>query len=237
MKVVTNTALIESRAKWGRRIAPLTMLFLICGLITNFLSINQPELFRPTMLLLALGFVSAIVSSHLVNNWVREPRADQTLTQLLKKFGNDYALFNYTSPVSHALVAPNGLYVIVVKKHDGQITVNGRRMSKKFTWRRVFRLLADEGLGAPIAEAEKQSRKLHNFLSKSLEAEEIPEISPLLLFSSKNLELIVNDPAIPVLTTQDFKTFVRDQSKNRTISAAQRKKLADLLDLPQNKTS
>lgn len=231
MKVVTNTALVESRAKWGRRIAPLTMIFLIGGLITNFLSINQPNLFKPTMVLLALGFVSAIVSSHLVNNWVREPRADQVLSQLLKKFGNDYALFNYTSPASHALVAPNGLYVIVVKNHDGQITVDGRRISKKFNWRRVFRLLADEGVGAPIAEAEKQARKLHNFLDKNLEDEEIPEVQPLLLFSNKNLELIVNEPAIPVLTTQDFKNFIREQGKNRTTSAAQRKELIQILDL------
>lgn len=236
MKVVTNTELIESRAKWGRRIAPLTMLFLIGGLITNFLSINQPNLFRPTMVLLALGFVSAIVSSHLVNNWVKEPRADQTLSQLLKKFGNDYTLFNYTSPISHALIAPNALYAIVVKNHDGQITVNGHRVSKKFTWRRVFRLLADEGIGAPITEAEKQARKLRSFLDKHLNSEDIPDIQPLLLFSNKNLELVVNEPAIPVLSTQDFKNFIREQGKNRNVSATQRKELTQILDMKPGKS-
>ncbi len=33
MKVTTNEALIEQRSKWAKRLAPLTMLFLIGGLI------------------------------------------------------------------------------------------------------------------------------------------------------------------------------------------------------------
>ena len=230
MKVATNTKLIEQRSKWAKRIAPLTMVFLVGGLITNFLSVNQPEYFRPTMVLLALGFVSAIISSHLVNTWVREPRADQVLTQLLKKFGNDYMLFNYTSPVSHVLIAPSGLYVIVVKKHDGQITVNGRRFSRKFTWRRFFRLLADEGMGAPMTDAEKQMRKMHSYLSKNLTDEDIPEINPLIFFSNKDVDLTIIDPALPVVTTKEFKAYIREQSKERAISAAQRKELAKVLD-------
>jgi hypothetical protein len=94
MRVHTNTDIVTSRAKWARRIAPLTMLFLIGGLITNFMSMSQPQYFQPTLILLALGFIFATASSHLVNRWVREPRADQVLSLTLKKFGNDYVLFN-----------------------------------------------------------------------------------------------------------------------------------------------
>jgi len=231
MKIVTNTALIESRSKWAKRIAPLTMIFLIGGLITNFLSVNRPEFFRLTMILLALGFVFAIVSSHLVNHWVKEPRADQVLSQLLKKFGNDHLLFNYTAPVSHVLVAPGGVYVIVVKNHNGHITVNERRVSRKFTFSRIFRLLADEGIGAPVAEADKQVRKLTNYLHKNMEGQDLPQVKPVLFFSSnKNLELTVINPAIPSMSSKEFKTFFREEGKNRTVSAAQRKQLAELFD-------
>lgn len=230
MKIITNTTLIERRSKWAKRIAPFTMLFLLGGLVTNFLSINRPEFLQPTLILLALGFVSAIISSHMVNTWVREPRADQVLAQLLKKFGNDYILFNHTSPVPHALIAPDGVYILIVKSHDGQITVNGRRFSRKFSWRRLFRLLADEGLGAPIAEAENRTKKLYEVLGKNLASEDIPEIKSLVLFSNKNLQLSVTDPAIPVVSTKEFKLHLREQGKNRVISANQRKKLANVLD-------
>ncbi len=231
MKVITNTPLIEQRAKWGRRIAPLTMFLLIGGLITNFLSINQPEYFRLTLILLTLGFFCAIISSHLVSHWVKEPRADQTLSTLLKKFNNNYLLFNYTAPASHVLVAPNSLYVIMVKDTDGQVTINGRKISRKFTLRRLLRFLFDEGLSAPIAETEKQCNKLHKYLLKHIPEEELPEINPLLLFGNKDVELTINDPAIPILTTKEFKSYVREEGKKRNISTTQRNQLAELLDL------
>jgi hypothetical protein len=229
MRVYTNNNIIQSRAKWAKRIAPLTMLFLIGGLITNFMSMSQPQYFQPTLILLALGFVFATTSSHLVNRWVREPRADQVLTTTLKKFGNDFVLFNYTVPPPHVLLTPNRLYAIVVKNQDGQTIVNGRRYSRKFTWNRFFRFFADEGLGSPAAEAENRLDKLEKFLRKNLTDEEMPELKPLILFTHKDAELIVNDSDIPVMRTNELKTYLREQEKNRVISPAQRQKLTQIL--------
>ncbi len=230
MKVVTNTKIIETRVKWAKRIAPLTMLFLIGGLITNFMSINQPEYFRITMILLAIGFVFAIFSSYLANRWVREPRADQILENMLKKFGNDYVLFNYTSPSSHVLLTPAGLYVIVVKQHNGGITVDGRKMSRAFSFRQFIRLFADEGLGSPVAEAESNVSSLHKLLNKELPAEEIPEIKSLILFSNKDAQLAIKaPPPVPVLPSNEFKTYLREQTKNKVISASQRSDLAKVI--------
>jgi hypothetical protein len=228
MKITTNTQLIENRQKWAKRIAPLTMLLLVGGLVTNFLSINNPSYFRPTLMLLALGFVSAIISSNLANHWMREPRADQVLSQLLKKFGNDYLLFNYTGPASHILVAPDGVYTFVVKNHNGVITANGRKFSRKFTWQRFLRLFADEGLGSPINEAEGQASKVVKSLEKSLSQEEIPPVKAVVLFSNSDVELNVTDPDLPVLKTNEFKQFLRDEARERNINAEQRKQLSDL---------
>ncbi len=229
MRVYTNTKIIASRAKWARRIAPLTMLFLIGGLVTNFMSMSQPQYFQPTMILLALGFIFATASSHLVNRWVREPRADQVLSATLKKFGNDFVLFNYTTSPPHVLLTPSRLYALVVKNQDGQITVNERRFSRKFTWNRFFRFFADEGLGAPAAEAENRVDKLEKFLRKNLAEEELPEIKPLIIFSHKDVDLTVNNTDIPVMRSNELKTYLREQDKNRAISAAQRQKLTQIL--------
>ncbi|MCG3212059.1 MAG: hypothetical protein FOGNACKC_05706 [Anaerolineae bacterium] len=229
MKVITNTTLVENRAKWAKRIAPVTMLLLIGGLVTNFLSINNPDYFRPTLILLALGFISAIVSSHMVNNWVREPRADQILEQILKKFGNDYLLFNYTAPAPHVLVAPDAVYTFVIKSHEGEISVNGGKVSRKFTWKRVFRLFADEGLGLPVKDAENRAAKLQKYLHDKLNSQDVPEVKPVLLFSNKNVQLTVDRPDVPALQTNQLKEFLREGSKSRAISAEQRKQLADIL--------
>ncbi len=225
MRVITNTNIIENRSKWAKRVAPLTMLFLVGGLITNFLSINQPQYFRLTLLLLALGFIFATISSNLVNHWVREPRADQVLTTMLKKFGNDFMLFNYTSATPHILLTPTRLYTITVKNHDGQVTVKERRFSRKFTWSRLFRFFADEGLGSPISDAENNSHKLHKFLDKNLAGEEMPEIQPLVLFSNKEVNLSLDAPPIPVIRSNQLKSYLREHNKSKNISAAQRKSL------------
>jgi hypothetical protein len=229
MRIYTNTAIIASRSKWARRIAPFTMLFLFGGLITNFLSMSQPEYFQPTLILLALGFIFATASSHLVNRWVREPRADQVLSATLKKFGNDFVLFNYTSAVPHVLLTPTRLYAIIAKNQDGQINVNGNRFSRKFTWRRFFRFFADEGLGAPAAEAENRVDKLQKLLRKNLAEAEIPAIKPLIVFTHKDVELVVNNIDIPVMRSNELKTFLREQDKNRAISAVQRQTLTQIL--------
>lgn len=229
MKLITNTEIIETRAKWAKRVAPLTMLFLIGGLITNFMSINQPEYFRITMILLALGFVFAIISSYLTNRWVREPRADQILGNMLKKFSNEYVLFNYTSSAGHVLMTPACLYVIVVKQHNGTITVKGHRMSRGFTWRQFIRLFADEGLGSPVAEAESGVSNLNKLLNRKLSAG-IPEIRPLVLFSNKDANLVIKDlPPVPVLQSHEFKNYVREQSKNKAISGSERSNLAKVI--------
>jgi hypothetical protein len=149
MKVITNTDIIENRSKWARRVSPLAMLVLLAGFLVNlysiFYGIDRPEFTQYTLILLTIGFILAIVSSHLVNRWVREPRADQVLSTVLKKFGKDYVLFNYTISPPHILLTPSRTYVIVVKRQSGQITVKGDRFSRKFSWGRLFRFFADEG--------------------------------------------------------------------------------------------
>ncbi len=229
MKVITNTQIIENRTKWAKRIAPLTMLFLIGGLITNFLSINQPEYFRPTLVLLALGFIFATVSSYLTNRWVREPRSDQILTSMLKKFSNEYVSFNYTVSPPHILLTPSRLYVIVVKQQDGKISIKGSRVSRDFSWKLFFRYFADESFGAPAAEAKSGVNKLQKLLSSHLSAEEMPEIEPLLLFPNKKVELSITEPEVPVLRGNEFKTFLRDESKTKNISSAQRDTITEIL--------
>lgn len=229
MRVFTNTDIIASRTKWGKRVAPLTMLFLVGGLITNFMSMSQPEYFQLTLILLFLGFVFATISSYLVNRWIREPRADQVLSATLKKFGNDFALFNYTSTAPHVLLTPSRLYTVTVKHQDGQIAVNGRRFTRKFSWARFFRFFADEGLGSPQAEAEGKASGLIKALRKNLAEEEIPEIKPIVIFSNKNVDLTVNNAEVPVMRTNELKTFLRDNDKNRAISAVQRQKLTEIL--------
>jgi hypothetical protein len=229
MKAFTNTDIIETRAKWAKRVAPLTMVFLVGGLITNFMSFNQPEYFRYTVILLAIGFILSLVSSHLVNNWVREPRSDQTLLATLKKFGNDYVLFNYTSLAPHLLLTPSRLYVLVVRRQGGEVRVKGNRFSRPFSFIRILKFFTEEGLGVPNSEAQSHLKKLQKLLSQHLENEAIPELQALVIFTNKDVSLILDEPALPVIAANQLKSYLRDRDKTKNISATTRNQLITIL--------
>ena len=229
MRAFTNTGIIENRTQWAKRIAPLTMIFLVGGLIVNFISISRPQYFQFAVIMLIVGFFLSMASSYLVNHWVREPRSDQTLAATLKKFGNDYILFNYTSVASHILLTPTRLYVIIVRQQDGEISVNGQRFSRKFSLMRLVRFFVDEGLGAPASEAQGKINKLQKKVATDLGDDGVSEIKALVLFTNKDVQLKINDPALPVLTTSQFKLYLRNHDKHKAISTETRNKLIEIL--------
>ena len=232
MRIITNTNIIESRSKWAKRTSPAAMFVLLAGFILNLYSFDKPEYTRYTFMLLMVGLGLAILSSNLVNRWVRVPRADQVLSNTLKKFGKEFVLFNYTTTPPHILITPSRLYVIVVKRQTGPVTVNGQRFSRKFSLARIFRLFAEEGLGLPVAEGENGISKLQKLLAKNLtsgEEVELPEIKSLVVFVNKEVELTVNEPVIPVLLPNELKTYLRDNDKHNQISATLRNRLVDII--------
>jgi hypothetical protein len=232
MRVITNTDIIKSRNTWARRVSPIAMFTLLTAFLLNLYSLfrpDHPEYIQYTFILLMVGLVLAMISSNLANRWVREPRADQVLSNTLKKFGKDYVLFNYTISPPHLLLTPSRLYVITVKRQTGQITVKGDRFSRKFAWSRFFRFFGEEGLGVPVVEAQSDANKLQKFLTKKLTDEELPEIKPLVVFVNQDVELSVNDPVIPVMRSNELKTYLRDHDKQRAVSASLRDTLTKII--------
>ena len=81
----------------------------------------------------------------------------------------------------------------------------------------------------PIAEAEGNAAKVQKFLGKSLDESVMPPIKSLLLFSNKEVQMNITDPAVPVVQTNELKAYLREQGKQRTISAEQRKQISEIL--------
>jgi hypothetical protein len=208
------------------------MFTLLAAFLLNLYSLfnpDNPDYLQYTFFLLMAGLVLSMISSNLVNRWVREPRADQVLSSTLKKFSKDHVLFNYTISPPHILLTPSRLYVITVKRQTGQVAVKGDRFSRKFSWGRFLRFFADEGLGVPVAEARGDVNKLHKFLAKNLADVEAPEIKSLIVFVNKDVELSLNEPVIPVLRSNELKTHLRENDKQKAISATLRDTLIEII--------
>ena len=236
MKSFTNEDLIINRKKWATRLSPVAMIMLVGGLVTNFMSLQQQDpstlslFFYTTIFLLGGGFITSTISAQLVNHWVKEPRADQHLENILQSFDNKHVLFNYTTDAPHVLLTPTKIYSITVKGHDGKISVNKNRWRRAFSWGRLLRAFMDEGLGNPSADALQHADKLRNKLHNALDEQaDGITVLPLVVFTDPKVELTVEDPEVPVMKGGKLKTFIRENTRGSAINSEKRQKIAQFL--------
>ncbi len=227
MQIITNTALIESRVKWARRISMVGMGSLIIGFMVNLQSFSQPELSTLAMIFLLIGLVAAVISSNMVNDWLREPRADQFLAETLKRFGNDYVLYSYTLSTFNIIQTPTCLYVITVKNQTGEVRVEGNEFKQKFSWLRILRFFSPDSIGSPVTELLKSVEKVRQSLQP--EMSQLPEIYPLIVFSNKEAKLIIKNPTIPVVHDRELRNYLKSNGPKQPLSADQQRVLAKIL--------
>jgi len=219
--------LVNQGKRFGKIASLVGLGILIAGLVVSF---------RTPMIWLAygcliVGFILSNIGIYLANRWVREPRADQTLTKVLKGFDNQYALYNYYLPAQHVLLTPTGVIVFVVKPQNGEIRCEGNRWRHKLTIGRVLRFLTEEGLGNPTQEARQETESLQRLIRKHVTEGDVP-VSAFIVFTSQDekLRLEVVNPAIPVLRLRELKERMRKLSKGKPIPTEIQQKLTEAFD-------
>jgi hypothetical protein len=229
MKIIKNESLIKRNAKIGNWTSLAALAVLGGGM---YLSFSQPELFIYSLLALLLGFTLTQISMYMGNKFGRSPRPDEKLDAGLKGLQNDFVMYHYTTPASHLLVGPAGVWV-VMPYHQ-----RGKAEFKKNRWRlggggflqNYMRIFGQEGLGRPDIEIEKEIKSLRKHLSKHMEELEIPEINALMVFTNDNVEINAEGSPSPALKLKQLKDFVRQKSKEKKLPAETLNKLKTALE-------
>jgi hypothetical protein len=224
MQVITNEKLIRNRARLGRVASFAGLAVLILGLVASFYS----QWLLASFGCLFVGFVLSQVGIYHANRWVKEPRADQTLDKILKGFDDRYHLYNYVLPAPHVLLAPFGLCVIKLRQQGGSVRCRGGKWHHSIGWRRLLYLFGQEGVGNPTKEVQAEVEKLRRFLARRLPEDGVP-IEGMVVFTNPQVDLETENPTVPVLDGKQFKSFLRNHSKERPIPGSQRKQLAGIL--------
>ncbi len=225
MQIITNEELIKKRARLGRvaSFAGLAVLFL--GLLASLF----PQWLLASFGCLFVGFVLSQVGLYHAHRWVKEPRADQTLEKVLKGFDDRYHLYNYILRAPHVLLAPFGLCVIKPKHQGGKVRCQGEKWRYEAGWRQgILRFFGQEGLGNPTKEVRAEVERLSRWASEQVNQWEVP-IGGVIVFTNPEVDLEIENPAVPVLDGKQFKSFLRNLSKESPIPGSQRKQLADIL--------
>jgi hypothetical protein len=175
MKIVKNEKLIKRNARIGQVTSMLALVVLAAGMYVSF---KVPDQFGLAIAALVAGFALSQVGIYFGNRWGRQPRPDQMLDASLKGLPGDYVFYHYTTPASHLLVGPAGIWVLVPYHQRGTITYtrNRWRLRGGGFMQNYMRIFGQEGIGRPDLETDAEINATKRYLEKHLEGDQVPPI-------------------------------------------------------------
>jgi hypothetical protein len=220
MKIIKNEKLIERNGKIGQWTSLAALIVLGIGMYISFL---KPEYITYSVISLLIGFIMTQIGMYMGSRWGRSPRPDEKLDAGLKGLHSEFNMYHYSSPVSHLLVGPSGVWVILPFHQRGQITFEKNRWKMKGGGflQGYMRIFGQENLGRPEFDAENEVKTLRKFFAKQLDESKIPEIKPVLVFTTDEVELDANGSPIAAMKLKQLKEFMRQVGKNRVLTSDQ----------------
>jgi len=229
MKIIKNEKLIKRNAQIGSWTSLAALAVLGLGM---YISFTRPELFVYSLIALLLGFTLTQIGMYMGNKFGRSPRPDEKLDAGLKGLQNEFIMYHYTTPVSHLLVGPGGVWVVMPYHQRGQVVFqkNRWRMSGGGFLQGYMRIFGQEGLGRPDIEIDNEIKSLKKHLLKHMDESEIPEIKALMVFTNDEVEVEAEDSTVPAMKTKQLKDFIRQKAKEKKLSSETIQKLKTALE-------
>lgn len=227
MKIIKNEKLIKRNGTIGQYLSLGALVVLGVGM---YISFTRPELFTISLICLAVGFIMTQVGMYMGTRYGRSPRPDERLDAGLKGLHSEFQMFHYTAPVSHLLVGPSGVWVILPFQQGGQIFFDKKRWRVRGGgfFQAYMRVFGQEGIGRPDLEAEGEATSLKKFLVKNLGESNVPEIKPILVFTNEKVELEAGESPIPAMKIKQLKEFMRQGAKSRALTSEQVAQITNL---------
>jgi hypothetical protein len=227
MKIIKNEKLIKRNGKIGQWTSLGGILIVVIPMFFYIQSLRNGDLeeLNVTLLLVVtfVGIIASQVGLHYGSRFGRSPRPDEKLDAGLKGLQNEFTIYHYTAPVSHLLVGPAGVWVLLPYHQSGQVVYSKKRwrISGGGFMQGYLRIFGQEGLGRPDIDAESQAETLKKHFTKTIEESEIPAINTMLVFTSDAVQLDPQDSPILAMKLKEVKEFVRKKVKEKPISPAQ----------------
>ena len=220
MKIIKNEKLIQRNGKIGSWLSLAALVVLGLGM---YISLARQDLFMYALIALIVGFVMTQIGMYMGNRYGRRPRPDEKLDAGLKGLPGDYTLYHYTTPASHLLVGPAGIWLLKPYHQRGQVVLKKNRwqISGGGFIQSYMRIFGQEGLGRPDIEIDKEIESLQKYLAKRTDGSELPEIKSALVFTSDEVEITSEGGDIPALKLKQLKDFLRQKAKEKPIGQLQ----------------
>ncbi len=230
MNIQTNEPLVRRNARIAQ-IAMFSGLIVLAG--GMYVSFKIPELFGISLAALMLGFTLSQIGIYFSNRWGRRPRPDEQINQALKGLDGKYTIYHYQKPVSHLLVGPAGIWVLIPHHQKGKIIFSKGRWKQK-GGNLYMKIFAQEGLGRPDLEVSSEIDSVRHFLGKYFEDDEkIPSVQAALVFTNANTEIEIpedENPPAETVPISKLKDMIRKKAKEKSLSQTKAEEVQKILD-------
>lgn len=231
MRIVTNEKLVSRNRKLAQYLFFISFGLLGIGLFVAGRQI-QPEneidvalglILPPLILVLAYGLTYFSVRT--TNLWVRQPRPETAIAEGLKGLSSKSVLYNYYHfPARHVLICPQGIFAMVTRYQDGRFVNQGDKWQKQSgIGGKIASLFRFDSIGNPTADAYRAAQHVQGIF-KSMGKD--VEVQPLVVFVDPRVNLVVNDPVVPVCHTNvkhelSLKQYIYDLGKPQAMPLTQ----------------
>lgn len=229
MKIIKNEKLIQRNGKIGGWLSIGALAVLGGGM---YISFTKPEWFVYSLVCLVLGFILTQIGMYMSTRWGRSPRPDEKIDTSLKGLHSEFNLYHYSSPVSHLLIGPAGIWVLLPYQQAGAAYFDKKRWKVKGGgfMQAYMRIFGQEGIGRPDIEAETETALVKKFLAKHLEENTIPEVKAVMVFTHDQVEVEAGESPVPAMKLKRLKEFLREESKTRKLTSTQIQQINQALE-------
>jgi hypothetical protein len=224
MRILTNERLYKRNTRLAFAANLGGMFFLVASIYVLF---NSNEQFGLYLLFLMLGIILMQFGIYF-NRWNRRP--DLALNQALKSLDDSYTLYHYRSPVSHLLLGPTGLWIILPRHTRGTISYDSKRRRWRTKGGGLLARFSQEGVGKPVAEASWEAEALDRFLEKNWQKASSLRVQAALVFVDDNVEVQAANAPIPTASVKKVKQILIKNDEKSRLSKEQVKDLNSLFE-------
>jgi hypothetical protein len=215
MKLSINEKLLK-RNKTIAQYSLYGAIALIAGglLLTLTNSKNEDLVTSLSYLILLPAYILMQVNAMMMHKWGKSPREDEIVTNALKGLDNRYSLYHYTTPVSHVLVGPSGIWIINAFHQQGKITYDEskKRYVQKGGGNFLSKIFALDSLSDIERESNKQRKLLEKYLQE-IDVRDNPEAVVANVFYHRDTKVDAKNAHELTMHISKLKDLIRQKGK------------------------
>jgi len=221
MRIFANEGLYKRNTRLAFAANLAGMFFLVASIFVLF---NSDQFFGLYLLFLLLGIVLVQVGTYF-GRWNRRP--DLAFNQALSSLDDNYSLYHFRTAVSHLLLGPTGLWILIPRHTRGAITYDSRRKRWRAKSRGILSRFGQEAIGRPILDASMEAEALDRYLQKHW-TEGGLRVQAALVFMDEAAEVQAGDAPIPTASIKKLKQVLLKADEKNLLTQNQIKQLNDL---------